>query len=893
MKNEYVKPRYAAIGAAFTTLSVVLMIMFKAPQWAYWLVFLPIVVFLIVFVHFRNIQNWRELTQRRSVLLLQLMSSALFTKSIGGLAFSALNFVGVIQFFDQSTNEQHEIAYRILYEPEVDLFLIVFASILLLVPLLINRPKQRRIIPPSPSQPTSQIVNVNLIKDLPQSDEQNSLGIDQTNDGSDHNTLAPNQSNYVPLSDVEPLSEEDILLASDYHSYDSDKPPTSEIWVGREDELELARQIDKGTIVVTGIGGQGKSLFTAKVLEDWLESNPKGFWDWRDCREYSERFRVQLESVIERLTCGQIRGYALVGASDEDVVRYFFRLAREAHGIVVFDNVDHYVKIETREFHSTIDIFMKEALRTQSNLLIVFTCRPSVSYPDVRFREISLRGLSSEESIQLFRSMNIKESVASDDQIKEIHRLTEGHPFWLTVISSQLSRKPNAINNLISELKEGTSRDQRATSILRPVWEELNENQQAILRTMSESTRAEDAETFWNFLSPVIKTHNRFERAFRALRSMSLVIDKGREGHGQIYELHPIVRQFVKSEFPKSERKPYIKLLTDACQQYIITLRQHHQQPIILSATPFEYATLSIELELEANNILEAAKTAEIVRDAYLARGLGEEYLRISDEIIDAIDWDQDSLSDEHDFHMFIWELLRTMGDYGKKEKGNRLIDMYERLVPRGTTTFIGWCSAMCEYYWSLRQYEKAIQWGNRGHKLKLDSDLDTSFDTLYYLNLAMRDSGRVQEALTYFTQGKNVKEILEADHKSEDFNPQFFGNIGRCIHLLNDHRTALQLYIRSADLLESKNDATSIGNKGWAALWISLVCIELGEWNHAILFLSRCRNIWRDRAPFKLGLVHEAFEKIPDGYELQPLNKVDDTESDFTNTIKNWLNKM
>ena len=132
---------------------------------------------------------------------------------------------------------------------------------------------------------------------------------------------------------------------------------------------------------------------------------------------------------------------------------------------------------------------------------------------------------------------------------------------------------------------------------------------------------------------------------------------------------HPIVRQFVKSEFPKSERKPYIKLLTDACQQYIITLRRHQQQHIILSATPFEYATLSIELELEANNILKAANTAKLVQDAYLARGLGEEYLRISDEIIDAIDWGQDSLSDEHDFHTFIWELLRTMGDYGKKEK--------------------------------------------------------------------------------------------------------------------------------------------------------------------------------------------------------------------------------
>ena len=71
MKNEYVKPKYVAIGAAFIALSIVLMIMFKAPQWAYWLACFPIAVFLIVFVHFQNIQNWRELTQRRSVLLLQ------------------------------------------------------------------------------------------------------------------------------------------------------------------------------------------------------------------------------------------------------------------------------------------------------------------------------------------------------------------------------------------------------------------------------------------------------------------------------------------------------------------------------------------------------------------------------------------------------------------------------------------------------------------------------------------------------------------------------------------------------------------------------------------------------------------------------------------------------
>jgi hypothetical protein len=82
--------------------------------------------------------------------------------------------------------------------------------------------------------------------------------------------------------------------------------------VGREDEIRLARELKRGVLTITGIGGQGKSYLAAKVLEAWRTEHPNAFWDWRDCREQGDRFETQLMSVIERVTAGDIIRQALV-----------------------------------------------------------------------------------------------------------------------------------------------------------------------------------------------------------------------------------------------------------------------------------------------------------------------------------------------------------------------------------------------------------------------------------------------------------------------------------------------------------------------------------------------------------------------------------------------------
>ena len=273
MKNNFVNPVSIASACAITVLAVVLMVKFEAPQWSFWIVLSPSIAFLIVFLHFHNLKNWRELTERRTILILQSISWVLYVKSIGSLTVSALSFAGYLKSRDQ--NNQYEIAYKLLqgYSPYIDIFLIILASILLIFTLRhINTNKKGTIpIKHIGEETSSPIINVNVPEDKLES----ASIIDIDSNSENTNDLSTPTPFSLLLSEVEPLSKSDITEAVDYHSYDSDKPPTSEVWVGRSSELELVNQINSGTIVVTGIGGQGKSLFTAKVLENWLKSNSK------------------------------------------------------------------------------------------------------------------------------------------------------------------------------------------------------------------------------------------------------------------------------------------------------------------------------------------------------------------------------------------------------------------------------------------------------------------------------------------------------------------------------------------------------------------------------------------------------------------------------------------
>ena len=100
-------------------------------------------------------------------------------------------------------------------------------------------------------------------------------------------------------------------------------------------------------------------------------------------------------------------------------------------GVIVFDNVDHYVDVDQSLFTSAVSAFINEALRVEHQLVVILTCRPRISYASVRFREIYLRGLDANEALLLFDTKipgGLKEG--NRQTILRIHELTRGHPLW-------------------------------------------------------------------------------------------------------------------------------------------------------------------------------------------------------------------------------------------------------------------------------------------------------------------------------------------------------------------------------------------------------------------------------------------------------------------------------
>lgn len=126
------------------------------------------------------------------------------------------------------------------------------------------------------------------------------------------------------------------------------------------------------------------------------------------------------------------------------------------------------------------------------------------------------------------------------------------------------------------------------------------------------------------------------------------------------------------------------------------------------------------------------------------------------------------------------------------------------------------------------------------------------STDTTYTLALALRDMGRVDEALATFAQEVDIAVILSQDPRKSGKDYAFYGNVGRCLQLKGRLKDALACYVKSADLLSEKHDANAMLNQGYAAMWIGQGLGLLDQHDHAYCFLRRAMNLWRVRAPLR-----------------------------------------
>lgn len=146
--------------------------------------------------------------------------------------------------------------------------------------------------------------------------------------------------------------------------------------------------------------------------------------------------------------------------------------------------------------------------------------------------------------------------------------------------------------------------------------------------------------------------------------------------------------------------------------------------------------------------------------------------------------------------------------------------------------------------------YPAAIKWGSEGAELKRDSHVDTLYSSEHILALAERDSGAVDAALKHFLGGADIEEVIDPKTLDVDRGGNFYGNIGRCLHLMGQIEPALICYKKSADLIEHEEDDNTWENQAYIRQWIGELLLSRGDTQAALSLLVASQDKWATISP-------------------------------------------
>lgn len=650
--------------------------------------------------------------------------------------------------------------------------------------------------------------------------------------------------------------EVDFPISSEISS-ESDSPLIVSPWIGREPELSLLTASSAPIAFLTGIGGQGKSALAGQFLkcQAMSQGGRFDFWDWRDCREERDRLATQLLRLIERLSGGEIETSEIEVGDIRSIVGVLFQVLRQRKALLVFDNVDQYVDLETGDPIRGLDVLISESeVRTHQSCFL-FTCRPDVRVDESRGIRIELSGLTESETRDLIAARG---SLAKESPLAgELHEATDGHPMWISLIVMQALQRSDGLRGALDLIKQGGATLPETT---RNIWRTLNKQQQDVLRTMAELDRPEP----WNHLLSMLPgvNANRVDRALRFLRNIHLVEMRTQAGGDPLVGLHPIIREFVRTTFAKQEREPYVGKILDFLDRMIGRFRS------ILSQDPsyevLEHWMRKAEYQITFGHFDRATDTIAEISRPLTNRGYAEAMIRLTLRLLGECDWTEACTS----YRRFDWvfeRCLTHMVEMGHDEVDG-ILRRYEDAISHKSAQFILLCDLRCYSLWYVEEFDEAIRWGEEGEKLRERTTVDTSFSTKHNLALARRDSGKISEALDSFLQGEALHRVTEPGVLVEGRHASFYGNIGRCLFLQGRVEEALPCYVKSAQLLEEEGGHGARLSKGYIRFWIAELLVEMEGFELAAAAYGAGMCMWGEVSPPRAGKAEKRLKELVDG---------------------------
>lgn len=657
--------------------------------------------------------------------------------------------------------------------------------------------------------------------------------------------LIPENSEISSCADVIEVFEEGDEFDGLFESPVTDSPinalPVNPDWVGREDELKLLESSSHKVIVLTGIGGQGKSSLASMFLDRLKKKDNSSYvLDWRDCREQGNTLHMAICGAIEKASTGRLTLQDISQSSTDDIVRILISELAGRHGAIVFDNVDHYVDLEANRPIGVLNTLVERALQANLGVKFIFTARPLIKAEDPNFLEIHLDGLSKNDARKLFMLRYGRD--VEDEVFDKLYAFTAGHPLWLGLIAAQCLGNSKSVETVI----EGSRSHQGVElprHMLRSTWELLNGTQKNVLRTIAELERPEDLDALEEITS---LTFNKLNKAITKLRSMSLLEMKITDGGSELIDLHPLVKQFVREEFPKKDRETFIgnviKYLDRQLLPFKVKSNEFHSSKVTeLWIHKIDLLANGGGYELAIDNLSEVVGQLE-------RAGMVEQIVRLGKKIFAHVSW-LGAPENVKGFNQVFAEFTKSIVELEGVEEADRWLLKYEANIPGKGAQYINFCNLQAYKYWYIEKYEDAIEWATKGVLLKTRSNVDTTFDCQHTLALAQRDSGLIKDAFKYFSEGLTEDQIFK-DYMSNKKEGEYYGNLGRCYHLEGTYEKALAAYHISANRLEESN--TTKLNQGYIRYWVALIMEQRGRREDSLMFHRAALDKWEKVAPSK-----------------------------------------
>ena len=648
------------------------------------------------------------------------------------------------------------------------------------------------------------------------------------------------------------------ITSANLKQLECDRPPNIEAWVGRDAELRSLEATRAPVVILTGIGGQGKSVTAAKYIQETFKSTSKyHFWDWRDCKEAADSIRTQVIASIDRITSEKVTSEMLSSASDSDLAELLVECSEDAKTIFVLDNVDHYVDLENFRFVGLLDQLVMGFANADTTSQLLLTCRPQVKYTDVSVISIPMPGLSLPETRSLFRQREVPEDIVNSQNIKTAHELTEGHPFWLDLMAVQVAQVPGTtLDGIFEDLRRGR---EESPNILSSIWMRLPEKEQTLLRTMAEAVRPETKDTLEKYVSAKLR-YNRFDKALKSLIKLNLVVVKPELNAPDLYDLHPLVRQFVKHNFSHDERQDFISLVIGQYETIVKSLEK-----VLGFSLPLPLLgrwTQKAELEIEARQYKDAVESLSAAKNALIGGGHSEEFVRVTRSLLEAVDWNSAS-AEIGGFDKIVEQFVACLDELGDYSGADQAMERFKQSIPEKTARYIHYCDMKCYSLWIRGNYHTAIEWGEAGLELKKKTNVDTVHGSRHNLALAQRDAGDTEPALEYFLGETPLSELVDPDSDVGTDNGPKCGNVGRCLQFLGEEKKALACFRKSILALEDSGDSNRLSNRAYARQWIAECLLKQCDYRLALAFAISAEEILVKISPNRARKLVELRETI------------------------------